>query len=220
MDNQQHIRLAEARTKAGFRSAKEAADTFHWSYSTYASHENGVRGLRMSAAQRYARAFNVSPDWLLFGNDDERKDYGGYIPVAFRAAVGVWLEIPKVGPYDEDTVLPRFPLRNYPGARQYAVKVEGAGADKVLPDNCYAIAADIETYRPPQNGDLVVFRRDKGEMMEMSIKRYSEQSGKIVLIPETTDPRLNRPIEFEPYNMDGTMSMQILAIVIGAVLLF
>lgn len=61
---EQSKRLQQARQAAGFRTAKEAAERFHWNYETYAQHENGNRGISRSA-KRYARAFKVSEAWLL-----------------------------------------------------------------------------------------------------------------------------------------------------------
>jgi len=64
-------RLKQAREKAGFQDAAEAARRFGWAASTYHGHENGSRGLRADVAQKYARAFRVSPDWLMFGKGDD-----------------------------------------------------------------------------------------------------------------------------------------------------
>jgi transcriptional regulator with XRE-family HTH domain len=63
-------RLKRARIKAGYKTAKAAADRFGWVLSTYRSHENGQTPVPVSFAKRYARAFRVTPDWLLFDNND------------------------------------------------------------------------------------------------------------------------------------------------------
>lgn len=60
-------RLKQARVEQGLASAAEAARRFGWTTSTYAGHENGSRGMKMDAAEKYARAFHVSPEWLMFG---------------------------------------------------------------------------------------------------------------------------------------------------------
>lgn len=60
-------RLRHAREKSGFGDASEAARRFGWATSTYLGHENGSRGLRPEVALKYARAFKVEPDWLMFG---------------------------------------------------------------------------------------------------------------------------------------------------------
>lgn len=59
-------RLKIAREHAGFDSAAEAARALQMAYPTYASHENGSRGV-VRALPVYARRFNVSIDWLLRG---------------------------------------------------------------------------------------------------------------------------------------------------------
>jgi phage repressor protein C with HTH and peptisase S24 domain len=66
MDSREE-RLVEARRNAGFPSASEAAQQFGWTVSTYLGHENGSRGITASKAEVYARAFKVSPEWLLYG---------------------------------------------------------------------------------------------------------------------------------------------------------
>jgi phage repressor protein C with HTH and peptisase S24 domain len=58
-------RLRKARDDAGFKSAMSAAKRFGWTPSTYASHENGQTPVPRKAAEVYAKAFKVSPAWLL-----------------------------------------------------------------------------------------------------------------------------------------------------------
>jgi phage repressor protein C with HTH and peptisase S24 domain len=61
-------RLKQARIRAGFKSAREAAIKNRWKPSTYASHENGqIPEVPRDAAIIYARAFKVSPSWILTG---------------------------------------------------------------------------------------------------------------------------------------------------------
>ena len=62
-------RLKQARGKAGFKSARQAALRFGWSVSTYSAHENGQNRFDPDAAKSYARAFGVSAAWLLTGED-------------------------------------------------------------------------------------------------------------------------------------------------------
>lgn len=77
-----HERLQTARSNAGFTKAAEATEQFGWAYSTYAGHENGSRGITRDAAAKYARAFGVSPEWILFGKDDAptRVEHGEAVP--------------------------------------------------------------------------------------------------------------------------------------------
>ncbi|MBB5087475.1 XRE family transcriptional regulator [Roseospira marina] len=61
-------RLRQARQQAGYATATDAALAFGWNPNTYKSHENGLRGLRGHALERYAGAFGVPPAWLQFGD--------------------------------------------------------------------------------------------------------------------------------------------------------
>lgn len=63
-------RLRKAREKAGFSSARAAALRFGWTPSTYASHENGQTPVPAREAPKYARAFRVSPGWILTGEGE------------------------------------------------------------------------------------------------------------------------------------------------------
>lgn len=53
-------RLEEARKRAGFKLAVDAAKAFGWNENTYRSHENGHRGMRFDVLDRYAKAFKAN----------------------------------------------------------------------------------------------------------------------------------------------------------------
>lgn len=65
-------RLRSARSSAGYVTAAEAIRRFGWVKSTTYCHENGLRGLTRHEAKKYARAYGVSIDWLLTGEDNPR----------------------------------------------------------------------------------------------------------------------------------------------------
>lgn len=68
-----HERLRQARREAGYPDAASAARAYGWVEPTYYSHENGIRGLRRDTAERYAKAFHVPAEWLLFGKPRGRQ---------------------------------------------------------------------------------------------------------------------------------------------------
>jgi transcriptional regulator with XRE-family HTH domain len=62
-------RLRQVR-EARYATAVEAAEAIGTKVSTYIQHENGIRGsgsIPRAAAERYAKFFRVSLDWLLSG---------------------------------------------------------------------------------------------------------------------------------------------------------
>lgn len=60
-------RLRIARLRAGYSTAKDAAEAMGQKVSTYLGHENGSRGYPAKKAALYARKFKVSEQWLLYG---------------------------------------------------------------------------------------------------------------------------------------------------------
>lgn len=62
-----HDRLRAARQNAGYANATEAADALNVKQQTYLAHENGHRGFKPDSAEKYARRFSVSLEWLLTG---------------------------------------------------------------------------------------------------------------------------------------------------------
>lgn len=63
-------RLRKARIAAGFKTAREAYEKFGWNANSYRAHEAGPREYGRKKAVLYGRAFNVSPMWLLTGEED------------------------------------------------------------------------------------------------------------------------------------------------------
>ena len=65
---QQGRRLRQARVHMQFDSATKFAEFLKEPYNTYASHENGNRGMG-KAAERYAAKIGVPEEWLLRGRN-------------------------------------------------------------------------------------------------------------------------------------------------------
>lgn len=85
-------RLTHARKKAGFETAQEACDAHEWTPETYRKHEQGTRGIRGPVAEKYARAFNVSVHWLLFGGSSSRHTRAT-VPVVGFVGAGAEVEL-------------------------------------------------------------------------------------------------------------------------------
>lgn len=79
-------RLEEARRARGYKTPKEAATFFGWTYETYIQHEQGTRGITR-AAGKYAKAFRVSEGWLLTG-EGVMGDAPRLVPIVGKAGAG------------------------------------------------------------------------------------------------------------------------------------
>lgn len=60
-------RLKKARLDAGYATAVDASSTLGYNRNSYASSENGNRGITAAKAAHYAAAFGVRADWILYG---------------------------------------------------------------------------------------------------------------------------------------------------------
>ena len=66
-------RLKLARIAAGFDTATAAIERHYWNATLYRHHENGKSSFSRIEAKNYAYAYNVSADWLLFGDNSNLK---------------------------------------------------------------------------------------------------------------------------------------------------
>lgn len=72
-------RLRIARVEAGYSEASLAAQALGVPSPTYTSHENGTRGFKDDSAEKYARRFGVSVEWLIYGRGPQKlKRKGGF----------------------------------------------------------------------------------------------------------------------------------------------
>jgi transcriptional regulator with XRE-family HTH domain len=62
-------RLKEARTAAGRKSMRSAAESLGMPLPTYNKHENGERNPGPEECIAYGREFGVNPAWLMFGDE-------------------------------------------------------------------------------------------------------------------------------------------------------
>lgn len=64
---EKHERLQHARERAGYVTKADGARAAGVGVTTYVAHESGQNGFNEKLAMAYAKAFRVSPQWLMFG---------------------------------------------------------------------------------------------------------------------------------------------------------
>lgn len=163
-----HERLRAARQAAGFKSAMAAAERLGIPYGTYSGHENGGRGVRPQDIARYARAFKVSPSWLLTGMG-EPNDPTPQVPLVGYVGAGDLEHRYGEGHGEVDTVpAPR-------GASERTVAVEVRG-DSLGPFFDRALIFYDERFEPFDDSLLglvcVVGLRD-GQVLVKQVRRGS-----------------------------------------------
>ncbi len=140
-DSQAEIakRLRKAREARGLENAAEAARILGIPAPTYQGHENGSRGLRRDAANRYASFFGVSVEWLLTGKQPKQP----VRKVAVVAYIGAGAEV--------------FPVDDH---------AKGAGLERVNPptglsEDCVAAKIRGDSMHPLKDGWLVFWIKNQ-----------------------------------------------------------
>jgi hypothetical protein len=190
-------RLQEARILRGFKSGSAAAKRFHWVVVTYNKHEAGERGVGR-AYRKYARAFRVSPAWLL-GHIDERDSDVAGVPMMSEAAVGVWHETNVVPVGTRGAKKISIPARDDEMDDRFSVPVADASVNKSFPRGAYVICASLKG-RPANRisdfvvGDVLYIERLRGELKEISLRRVSAIDDKtLTLSTHSSDAKVRQP---------------------------
>lgn len=184
-------RLREARTKAGL-SVEQLAERVQKAPSTVRAHENGQNGIKAPMAERYARAVNVSPEWLLYGRDgDARSDMElSELPLLQNTQAGAWLAVDDFD-QDEPQMIPHARDQAFKHARQWLREVQGdsMNAAGVMPGD---LAHLVEFFGSGlENGMIVEVTRTRsgGALREITLKEVEVSDRGILLWPRSTNPR-------------------------------
>lgn len=146
-------RLKQARTAAGFTSARAAYEHFKWKSSTYTSWENGSRAMPpMDKLVELSRAFGTTPEWLMDGKGEAPKKQATVGSLARPAHKGIpvysdvdgsWVVVETCEP------IPGLSLATGP----YGVYVQD---ERQYPRLRTGDIAFADTSRPPRRGDDVI----------------------------------------------------------------
>lgn len=211
-----HDRLKIAR-QLRYRSAKAAADALGVAYGTYSGHEAGSRGFSDEDAERYAKAYRVSPAWLTFGTGPMSNGKALSLPkepasessiiapddisvsklyVRLTAEAGNWREQSEYQDIEEPEWY-LVPQRPGDPLRRFLTKVAGDSMDKArLFDGDFVVTIDWNDLdRPANDGEIVVVQqtRDGGHMIETTVKQIRVHKDRYELHPRSSNPK-HKPI--------------------------
>lgn len=204
-------RLREARLRAGYETAKAAAEAMGASVSTYIQHENGSRGFPAGKAARYARFFRVAPEWLLYNRGEAEpvvvEPELTELPLLSNIQAGAWLAIDDHG-QEEPVMVAHAKDRSYPHARQWLREVQGdsMNAAGVMPGD---LAHLVEFFGAGlENGMIVEVTRtrDGGALREITLKEVEVSDRGVLLWPRSTNPRWKDPVRL---NDDASDDIQV-----------
>jgi SOS-response transcriptional repressor LexA len=118
------------------------------------------------------------------------------IMVVGEVAAGVWIQVDDTDLQYDQSPFPADP--RFPAEAQYDLVVRGTSINRFAQPGerlrCIDLAeAGIEA----RDGDLVIVQRtrEQGSLVETTAKRMARKAGKTVLMPDSSDPRWQEPIE-------------------------
>lgn len=208
-------RLRKLRIRKGYTTAKDAARAFGWNEHTYTSHENGVRGIKLDVARKYANAYNSTPAYILTASSvNSAPVINDVINVPLLAIVSAGIFREADGLHSGGILVPAVPRSDIPASAQYCVKVDGPSVNLKIADGAYAICARYESYPGgAQHGQLVHVQRERAGLFEETIKELRFTREGPMLMPVSDDPRFQAPVKLDDGEDDTTVTIR--GVVIG-----
>ena len=189
-----HERLQEARKKAGYETASDAARAFGWNEITYRAHENATRGLRLTMAERYAKAFRVKAEWLMFGKSDAVEAYIAPEAVPVIGAVGVGSEVHFFSRRGS-AKLERVPAPEAATELTVALEIQGDSLGAILKGWLLFYDEVPRPVAPDLIGKLCVVGLETGQVLVKKIQR-SRARGLFHLVSQTESPILDVAVDW------------------------
>ncbi len=188
---------------------------FGWPYDSYIQHENGNRGISR-VAETYAKAYRVSPAWLLTGEGKGPGEQHDAPPglrrvtVAAHIQAGFWAESWEWNDDEQYSVyIPDDP--EYKPFRLFAAETRGPSMNKRYPERTVLVFTDAQEMmeEPIPGKRYIVERRRAGGEAEHTVKLlHRDEEGKYWLLPESDDPRFQAAISIdEGSNDDDTVTI-------------
>ena len=190
--------------------------------------ERGDRQLTKPWAEKLAPHLGVGPQMVMFhepgddighfvGSLSQRVagvDVEGFdevdltrLPLRGEVAAGRWLETPAFLDWNEITDYVDG-ISVPPSQREftYGLVVRGTSVNKIAQDGEVIVCLDAASGIEVHERDVVVVERLRadGALREVTAKRLARREGKLVLMPESTDPMWQTPIPIEDLDHEGT----------------
>lgn len=184
-------RIRELRTERGL-TQEQLAEMIGTTDATIQRLETGKRQLTQKWAELISAALKVDVS-VIFGSIIPAHDPG--LPVVGEVQAGVWREA-DVGDEPKHPPIPMGRDRRFSEVPQFALLVQGESMNRILPPGMFVVCVPWRDLgKDVENGELVVVERRRDGMVEATVKRIALQGKKVLLMPESTDPRFQQPIE-------------------------
>lgn len=192
------LRIKEIRKARGLTQA-QVADKIGIHLTNYNKLENGQADVTLSRLEELADLFKVTVSELLAPLRKMR-----IVTVKQHVAAGIWSESP-VWPEDDwyDVPVPDDPeLRNF---TLYGAESSGHSMNQRYPEGSALIFTSmLETREKLDAGKRYIVEIERADgLREATVKQlWRDDTGKLWLLPESSDPRYQQPIALEGENGD------------------
>lgn len=184
-------RLKEARVKAGYESAKSAAEAMGMPVATYIQHENGSRGFPADRAARYAKFFRTTPEWLIYGKASKDKvvTLGPSLFVIGEVQAGVFKQAWQKE-RDEWEAFTGRPDLIAPIQERFGLRVAGDSMNLVYPEGTILECVYYHGREIIPSGKRVIVQRVRSDgQVEATVKELMRnEDGAEWLVPRSTNP--------------------------------
>lgn len=214
-------RLKSARERAGYQSAKAAAEAMNIPVATYIQHENGSRGFPSDRAARYGRFFRVPPEWLLYGKNptDKLTTLGPQLYVIGEVAAGLFKEAWRLDPEDWVAYTGRADVAS-PIEKRFGLKVVGDSMDLLYPPGTVLDCVEFDPFHdaPVPSGKRVVIHRVKNDgTTESTVKELVRDADGIEwLVPRSSNPS-HRAIRGDQPDSPDIKRVEIFGVVVASI---
>lgn len=185
-------RLKDARLKAGYATAFEAARAFGWNHNTYASNENGNAAYSFRRAGIYAKAFGKTPLWLYTGEGPNTCQT--VAPATTPPLVPIVGEVWSQGEVRIETQRCGGRLTPLPpggGPHTVALQIRGHSVFGIVDEGGLIYFEDLRTPPAPDMlGQIVVVETESNEVLVKRLQR-GVRSGRFDLVGPDVPVRSN-----------------------------
>jgi SOS-response transcriptional repressor LexA len=179
-------------------------------------------GASIRTIDRLAQVLKTTPEWLTSGAGSSEadgheavalRDRPRCIPLAGRVAAGSWIEDLA----DDERQLSRVPPDpRHPARDQSAYEVQGNAIDRFACDGDFLITVRRPGWTP-RSGEVVIVRRKKGDLREITARRLEMNGSEIELRYDSNSPKYNEspPLRVRPGNVEGDTEIVIGGLVVA-----
>jgi SOS-response transcriptional repressor LexA len=210
-------RLKQARIKSGYDSAKGAAEAMGVPVATYIQHENGSRGFPAKRAERYARFFRVTPEWLLYGKETNVRsvELGPRLFVIGTVQAGVFAEAWRWVEEEWEAFTGRADS-GVPVQQRFGLKVAGDSMNEIYPEGTILECREYQGEDLPNGKRVIVQRTKRDGTVEATVKELlRDPEGVEWLVPRSTNP-IHRAFRADRPESTDIRSVEIIGVVIAS----